>query len=235
MARSSHKVVFSPLYCCGYTSIWSCTCIPIPPPFPNQNCSHLPADRSHFTRRSRPARMPSTAAWGRSTPDARPITSLTSLSRQPAVRRISAGSRVYVTVNIVIKDEEMSEALSLVDRCWRLGADAFIIQDWGLFLMIRRLMPEVETHISTQANIHDAGGYRLVQRSRCRSRHAFSRALHRRDCHHPRRRGYRARSVLPRRHLFFATRAFACFSSFTCRGARLIAACVRSPAACLTS
>ena len=34
-----------------------------------------------------------------------------------------AGSRVYVTVNIVIKDEEMSEALSLVDRCWRLGAD----------------------------------------------------------------------------------------------------------------
>lgn len=69
-----------------------------------------------------------------------------------------AGSRVYVTVNIVIKDEEMSEALSLVDRCWRLGTDAFIIQDWGLFFEIRRLMPEVETHISTQANIHDARG-----------------------------------------------------------------------------
>lgn len=69
-----------------------------------------------------------------------------------------AGSCVYVTVNIVIKDEEMSEALSLVDRCWRLGADAFIIQDWGLFFEIRRLMPEVETHISTQANIHDARG-----------------------------------------------------------------------------
>ena len=69
-----------------------------------------------------------------------------------------AGSRVYVTVNIVIKDEEMSEALSLVDRCWRLGADAFIIQDWGLFFEIRRHMPEVETHISTQANIHDARG-----------------------------------------------------------------------------
>lgn len=69
-----------------------------------------------------------------------------------------AGSRVYVTVNIVIKDEEMPEALSLVDRCWKLGADAFIIQDWGLFFEIRRLMPEVETHISTQANIHDARG-----------------------------------------------------------------------------
>lgn len=69
-----------------------------------------------------------------------------------------AGSRVYVTVNIVIKDEEMGSALSLVERCWNLGADAFIIQDWGLFFEIRRLMPEVETHISTQANIHDARG-----------------------------------------------------------------------------
>lgn len=69
-----------------------------------------------------------------------------------------AGARVYVTVNIVIKDDEMAEALELVERCWKLGADAFIIQDWGLFFEIRRLMPEVETHISTQANIHDARG-----------------------------------------------------------------------------
>lgn len=69
-----------------------------------------------------------------------------------------AGSRVYVTVNIVIKDEEMGEALELVERCWKLGADAFIIQDWGLFFEIRRLLPEIETHISTQANIHDARG-----------------------------------------------------------------------------
>lgn len=69
-----------------------------------------------------------------------------------------AGSRVYLTVNVVIKDEEMREALALIDRCWQLGADAFIIQDWGLFFEVRRLMPEVETHISTQANIHDARG-----------------------------------------------------------------------------
>ena len=69
-----------------------------------------------------------------------------------------AGARVYVTVNIVIKDEEMDEALALVARCRQLGADAFIIQDWGLFFEIRRLLPDVETHISTQANIHDRRG-----------------------------------------------------------------------------
>ena len=69
-----------------------------------------------------------------------------------------AGARVYVTVNIVIKDQEMDEALTLVDRCYRLGADAFIIQDWGLFFEVKRLMPDIETHISTQANIHDRRG-----------------------------------------------------------------------------
>ncbi len=69
-----------------------------------------------------------------------------------------AGARVYVTINIVIKDREMADALELVRRCARLGADAFIIQDWGLFAEVRRLMPSIETHISTQANIHDARG-----------------------------------------------------------------------------
>ncbi len=69
-----------------------------------------------------------------------------------------AGTRVYVTVNVVIKDSEMTQALELVERCWLLGADAFIIQDWGLFFEIRRLLPQIETHISTQANIHDARG-----------------------------------------------------------------------------
>lgn len=69
-----------------------------------------------------------------------------------------AGARVYVTINIVIKDREMTGALELVRRCARLGADAFIIQDWGLFAEVRRLMPGIETHISTQANIHDVRG-----------------------------------------------------------------------------
>lgn len=71
-----------------------------------------------------------------------------------------AGARVYVTINIVIQDDEMERALATVVQAWKLGADAFIIQDWGLFDEIRRRWPEVECHISTQANIHDARGVR---------------------------------------------------------------------------
>ena len=69
-----------------------------------------------------------------------------------------AGARVYVTVNVAISTEEMPRVLELVRRAWGLGADAFIIQDWGLMAEIRRRWPEVETHVSTQANVQDACG-----------------------------------------------------------------------------
>lgn len=69
-----------------------------------------------------------------------------------------AGARVYVTVNVVVKASEMAAALALVRRAWLRGADALIIQDWGLLSEVRRRWPQVETHVSTQANVHDARG-----------------------------------------------------------------------------
>ena len=69
-----------------------------------------------------------------------------------------AGTRVYVTVNVAVATDEIPRVLGLVRRAWLLGADAFIIQDWGLFAQIRRTWPQIETHVSTQANVHDARG-----------------------------------------------------------------------------
>ena len=69
-----------------------------------------------------------------------------------------AGTRVYVTVNVAVSTAEMPRVLDLVRRAWELGADAFIIQDWGLLAEIRRAWPQIETHVSTQANVHDARG-----------------------------------------------------------------------------
>ena len=56
------------------------------------------------------------------------------------------------------KDAVQSAALELVRRAWELGADAFIVQDWGLLAQVRRLLPQVECHVSTQANVHDPRG-----------------------------------------------------------------------------
>ena len=69
-----------------------------------------------------------------------------------------AGARVYVTVNVVVKWDEMQRVLRLIRRAWILGADAFIIQDWGLMAQVRQTWPEIECHVSTQANIHDTRG-----------------------------------------------------------------------------
>lgn len=69
-----------------------------------------------------------------------------------------AGVRVYVTINVVIPTCEMNMALNLVRRAWLLGADAFIVQDWGLLAEIHTRWPEIELHISTQANVHDPRG-----------------------------------------------------------------------------
>ncbi|MCI6547130.1 MAG: DUF3656 domain-containing protein [Coriobacteriaceae bacterium] len=69
-----------------------------------------------------------------------------------------AGARVYVTVNIAVATREIPRALALVRRAWLLGADAFIIQDWGLLAEVRRSWPQIECHVSTQANVHDARG-----------------------------------------------------------------------------
>ncbi len=66
-----------------------------------------------------------------------------------------AGVRVYVTVNVVIRTEEMPKVLDVIRRAWCLGADAFIIQDWGLMAEVQRIWPEIEIHVSTQANVHD--------------------------------------------------------------------------------
>ncbi len=69
-----------------------------------------------------------------------------------------AGARVYVTTNVVIRDVELAPVLGLVRRAWLLGADAFIVQDWGLLHEIHERWPEIECHVSTQANVHDVRG-----------------------------------------------------------------------------
>ena len=68
------------------------------------------------------------------------------------------GASVYVTVNVAIRDDEMPTVLALVRRAWLLGADAFIVQDWGLLTELQRRWPQVACHLSTQANVHDVRG-----------------------------------------------------------------------------
>lgn len=74
------------------------------------------------------------------------------------------GVKVYVAVNTLIKQSEMDEALSLARRAYECGADAFIVQDLGLVREIKRTMPDVILHASTQMGIHNPEGALWAER-----------------------------------------------------------------------
>ncbi len=74
------------------------------------------------------------------------------------------GARVYVTMNVAVKQAELAGAVEAARSVLAAGADALIIQDLGFLAEVRRQLPQAETHVSTQANVHDARGVRLCER-----------------------------------------------------------------------
>lgn len=64
-----------------------------------------------------------------------------------------AGVRVYVTVNTLIREGELSGALSFLFDLYRMGVDGVIIQDTGLLSLARKTVPGLALHASTQATI----------------------------------------------------------------------------------
>lgn len=73
------------------------------------------------------------------------------------------GVKVYVTTNIIIADEELSDALGFLHIIYNAGADAAILQDLGLAHAARQVLPELPLHASTQMTAHNTPGVRLLQ------------------------------------------------------------------------
>lgn len=71
------------------------------------------------------------------------------------------GVRVYVTLNVFVFDDELSDAVALGAHALELGADALIVADAGLACALRAAIPGVEIHLSTQAGAHSEGAVRL--------------------------------------------------------------------------
>ncbi len=66
--------------------------------------------------------------------------------------------KIYVTVNTLVSDTEMPEALELLGRIYNTGIDAVIIQDLGLISLAQKYLPELELHASTQMTVHNGAG-----------------------------------------------------------------------------
>ena len=68
------------------------------------------------------------------------------------------GVKVYVTLNTLMRDNQLEPALNYAKNLYKIGVDALIIQDLGLGQLIRETMPDFEMHLSTQGTIFGVGG-----------------------------------------------------------------------------
>ena len=66
--------------------------------------------------------------------------------------------KLYVTVNTLLFDSELSEALDFCRELYAIGVDAVICQDLGLVRAIRETLPDLEIHASTQMSVNNSVG-----------------------------------------------------------------------------
>ncbi|MBR1377138.1 MAG: U32 family peptidase [Bacilli bacterium] len=72
--------------------------------------------------------------------------------------------KVYVTVNTLVYDDEIDECLSYLKFLHKTGVDAVIMQDLGMIDLTRKVLPNLEIHISTQAHIHNLDGVKILEK-----------------------------------------------------------------------
>ena len=68
------------------------------------------------------------------------------------------GCKVYVTLNTLVSDREIPEAVKLACHAAEIGADAILVQDLGLARVLKCVIPEMPIHASTQMSIHNLAG-----------------------------------------------------------------------------
>jgi putative protease len=75
------------------------------------------------------------------------------------------GARVFVTLNTILRDDELEPARRMVQQVYEAGADALIVQDMGL---LELGLPPIQLHASTQCDI------RTVEKARFLGQSGFS-------------------------------------------------------------
>ena len=58
--------------------------------------------------------------------------------------------KVYVTVNTLIKEDELQDVMNYLSNLYSIGVDAVLVQDLGLVELINKHLPKLKVHGSTQ-------------------------------------------------------------------------------------
>ena len=73
------------------------------------------------------------------------------------------GVKAYLTLNILIKDDEFSDAVNLAREAYNFGIDGVIVQDLGLASVLHKLLPKLPLHASTQMSVHTPAALYLLK------------------------------------------------------------------------
>lgn len=73
------------------------------------------------------------------------------------------GSRLYLTVNTLLKDSEIEGLYDYLLPYYKHGLDAVIVQDIGVLMFIREAFPDMDIHASTQMTLCGADGAKLLE------------------------------------------------------------------------
>jgi len=74
------------------------------------------------------------------------------------------GKKVYLTLNTVIKNEELPRLIELLSILSQTSIAAVIIQDWGVYHLLRNYFPKLKIHASTQMQNHNSVGASFSER-----------------------------------------------------------------------
>ena len=77
------------------------------------------------------------------------------------------GVRVFLTLNTLLTDRELPLALEAARTACRLGVNSVLVQDWGLFDLLRQALPDLPLHASTQMSVFTSGGVREMYQDGC--------------------------------------------------------------------
>ena len=74
------------------------------------------------------------------------------------------GVKTNLTLNTLIKNEEMQNAIELAKKAYEFGIDAIIVQDLGLARYLIKTFPDLAIHASTQMSVHSLEGVLALQK-----------------------------------------------------------------------
>lgn len=77
------------------------------------------------------------------------------------------GKKLYLTVNTLLKEQEVASLYDDLCPLYETGLDAVIVQDLGVMQLIRDFFPDLAIHASTQMTITGAYGAKLLLEAGC--------------------------------------------------------------------